>query len=52
MSKRNKNRAAAKQSVQQSSGVSAEAFSFGDPIGTGPPGTAGLCGVRADGPLV
>lgn len=32
MGKRNKNRAAAKQSVQQSSGVSAEAFSFGDPI--------------------
>lgn len=32
MGKRNKNRAAAKQSAQQSSGVSAEAFSFGDPI--------------------
>ncbi len=32
MGKRNKNRAATKQSVQQSSGVSAEAFSFGDPI--------------------
>ncbi|EKS6459770.1 phage portal protein [Enterobacter hormaechei] len=32
MGKRNKNRAAAKQSVQQSRGVSAEAFSFGDPI--------------------
>ncbi|AXF59950.1 capsid portal protein [Leclercia sp. W6] len=32
MGKRYKNRAAAKQSVQQSSGVSAEAFSFGDPI--------------------
>lgn len=32
MGKRNKNRAAAKQSVQQSSCVSAEAFSFGDPI--------------------
>ncbi|KLF98874.1 phage portal protein [Enterobacter asburiae] len=32
MGKRNKNRAAAKQSVQQSSSVSAEAFSFGDPI--------------------
>lgn len=32
MGKRNKNRAAAKQSVQQNSGVSAEAFSFGDPI--------------------
>ncbi len=32
MGKRNKNCAAAKQNVQQSSGVSAEAFSFGDPI--------------------
>ena len=33
MGKRNKNRAPAKQSVQQSSGATtAEAFSFGDPI--------------------
>ena len=32
MGKRNKNRAVAKQNVQQNSGVSAEAFSFGDPI--------------------
>lgn len=32
MGKRNKNRAVAKQSVQQNNGVSAEAFSFGDPI--------------------
>ncbi|HBL8927824.1 TPA: phage portal protein [Enterobacter hormaechei subsp. xiangfangensis] len=32
MGKMYKNRAAAKQSIQQSSGVSAEAFSFGDPI--------------------
>ncbi|MEG9306321.1 phage portal protein [Klebsiella pneumoniae] len=32
MGKRNKNRAVAKQNVQQNSGISAEAFSFGDPI--------------------
>lgn len=32
MGNRNKSRTAAKQSVQQSSSVSAEAFSFGDPI--------------------
>ncbi|STQ09168.1 putative phage portal protein [Enterobacter cloacae] len=32
MGKSKKNRAAANQSVQQSSGMSAEAFSFGDPI--------------------
>lgn len=32
MGKRNKNRTVAKQSVQQNNGVSAEAFSFGDPI--------------------
>lgn len=32
MGKKNKNRAVAKQSVQQSNGVSTEAFSFGDPI--------------------
>ncbi|GLZ92004.1 phage portal protein [Klebsiella quasipneumoniae] len=32
MGKRNKNRAVVKQHVQQNRGVSAEAFSFGDPI--------------------
>lgn len=50
MGKSKKNRAA----VQRSSGASAEALSFGDtiPVLDRRELIAGLCGVRANGPLV
>lgn len=52
MDKSKKNRAAAAQSVQHSGDNGRIVQLWRPEPGAGPPRAAGLCGVRADGPLV